>query len=338
MKYAMMLALVSSVFLVNTGVSYAQTVKLEQSIEEKIQISKAALFPEDIKYNDLTKKFVVGSFREGAVYEIDIEGNAQLLVKDDHLVSALGIQLDPARNRLYVATANLGASVKIPDDIKKLAGLGIYNLETGEAIDFINLGDLLPEKLHLANGITMDDAGNVYVTDSFSPVIYKITQEGAASIFLQSDEFKGEGINLNGIAYHPDGYFILAKKSDGRLFKVPAQNPEKFSEVTLPKQIFGLDGVTLINDEEIVVVANRASGVDQNAAFALYSTDGWQSAQITGTYDFGNVYPTTNVVKDGKIFGMYSKIGDLVAAPADKKASIKEIAVIQKIGSISMPE
>ncbi len=336
MKYTIMLALVSSVFIVNTDMSYAQTVKLEQSIEEQIQISKPALFPEDIKYNELTKKFVVGSFREGAVYEIDYNGNAQLLVKDDRLVSALGIQLDLVRNRLYVATANLGASVKIPENIKKLAGIGIYNLETGEAIDFIDLGSLLPEMPHLANGITMDNTGNVYVTDSFSPAIYKVTPEGKASIFFQSEEFRGEGINLNGIVYHPNGYFIVAKKSDGRLFKVPAQNPEKFSEVKLPKKIFGLDGVTLINNKEIVVVANRASGVDQNAAFALYSTDDWQSAQITSTYDFGNVYPTTNVVKDGEIFGMYSKIGDLVAAPADKKSSIKEVAVIQKIGNISI--
>lgn len=333
MKYQTILTLLSTVFL-TISPSYAQTVTLEQSATEKIHISKPALFPEDIKYNAKTERFIVGSFREGAVYEIDDEGTASLLVKDDRLISALGIQLDPARNRLYVATANLGASIKTAKNIKKLAGLGVYNLETGQTLTFIDLGALLPVQPHLANGITMDNSGNIYVTDSFSPVIYKVNASGEASIFLESETFKGEGINLNGIVYHPEGYLILAKKSDGRLFKIPTENPENFVEIKLPKQIFGLDGVTLVNNEEIVVVANRASGVNTNSAFALYSTDGWRSAQITGTYNFGDVYPTTNVVKGEKIYGMYSKIGDLVAAPADKKSSMMEKAMIQQIGTI----
>lgn len=320
--------------LMGANSACAQTVELEQSTADRIEVSRLAMFPEDVKYNIKTGKFVVGSFREGAVYEINNEGAASLLVADDNLISALGVALDIGRNRLYVATANVGASLKASDNIRRLAGLGIYNLETGQAIDFIDLGALLPEMAHLANGITLDDNGNVYVTDSLAPVIYKVTPDGVPSIFLRSAEFEGEGISLNGIAYHPNGYFILAKKSEGRLFKVPADNPREFTEIELPERLLGVDGVLVVDEREIVVVANTASGVSTNAAFSIDSDDEWKSGKITGKYQFGDVYPTASVVKNGEIYGLYSKNGELVAAPADKKASLQVKAILQKIGHL----
>lgn len=342
MKYVKSLiqfVLLTSAWMIITSPGYAREVTLGVSGEQAMQVSKPALFPEDIKYNTNTGRFILGSFREGAVYELDQQGRPQLLVQDDKLVSVLGVQIDPARNRLYVATANLGASVKQADadTIKKLAGLGIYNLSTGKAVQFIDLGRLLPNKPHLANGITVDIVGNVYVTDSFSPVIYRVTADGEASIFHTDEAFKGQGIGLNGLVYHPDGYLIVAKKDDGRLFKVPTDKPETMSEIKLPQPLIGIDGVTLVNQQEIVVTANRASGVNTNASFALFSSNQWKTATITGTHQYGDVYPTATVVRKGKIYGMYSKIGDLVKAAPEEKAGLKVKAVIQPIGRIEKP-
>ncbi len=228
---------------------------------ESIVISKSALYPESIEYNPQTDKFLVGSFREGAVYEVDMDGEARRIVHDEHLISALGTRIDRAHNRLFVVTADLEASVRQSlGGSKSLAGVGIFDLTSGELLHFINLGVLYPDNEHLANDVAIDPAGNAYVTDSFSPVIYKIDPQGHPSIFLESEAFIGKGINLNGIVYHPDGYLLVAKKSEGILFKIPLSAPEHFTKVELSDTLIGADGLTLAGQKELVVVANRASG------------------------------------------------------------------------------
>ncbi len=330
-----MLLVCGAVFAMSPFSAYSQTINMGGDDLKRIEVSRASLYPEDIKYNPITKKFILGSFREGAVYEIDMDGNARLLLSDDRLISVLGIQIDTKRNRIYLATSNLNSSIKTADNVKKFAGLGIYDLTTGAAIGFIDLGALLPEgSMHLANGITMDDDGNVYVTDSFSPVIYKITPDAQASVFLQNDALGGKGISLNGIAYHPDGYFIVAKKGDGVLVKIPKDSPESFSFIEIDQNFVGLDGVTFVNKNEIVIIANRSLGIDTNSAYSLYSDDGWTSAKVSGSYSFGNVYPTTATIKDRKIFAIHSKIGELVEAKPEDKGAMTEKAIIQQIGVI----
>jgi hypothetical protein len=301
---------------------------------EALQIQHPGLYPEDIKYNEKTGTYLTGSFREGAIYTVTDRGETRQLVNDDRLVSTLGICLDTAANRLYTVTGDLGASVKKYPGIKTLAALGVYDLTTGAPVRFVYLHDLLPGRPHLANSVTTDGRGNVYVTDSFSPVIYKIPPTGAPSIFLESDRFIGEGINLNGIVYHPGGYLLVALKSKGQLFKVPVDNPQAFTEVKLPRPLVGLDGVTLVNPSELVVVANRAGAINTDAAFALQSPDDWATATVTGEYKFGDVYPTAAVVKDGQIYVLHSGIRKLVAAPADQKTAMTETATLQLIGRV----
>ena len=113
------------------------------------------------------------------------------------------------------------ASNPQPSGPKALAAVGIYDLSSGKALDYVDLAPLAPAP-HLLNGITVDAAGNAYVTDSFSPNIYKIDAEGRPSLFVHDERFVGAGINLNGIVAHPDGFLLVIKKSDGGLFRHPA--------------------------------------------------------------------------------------------------------------------
>ncbi len=199
--------------------------------------------------------------------------------------------------------------------------MGIYELSSGEEIKFIDLGKLLPNKKHLANGMTLDADGNAYVTDSFSPVIYKIDKQGSASVFLESDRFLGEGINLNGIVFHPDGYLIVIKKGEGILFKVPLNNPNNFSEIKSSQKFIGGDGLILANNRELVVIANRASGEVTETVFSLISEDNWKTAKVIDEYKFGAVYPTTGVVKDGKIYVIHSDLKEQCLHPKTKKVN-----------------
>ncbi len=301
-----------------------------------IIISKPALYPEGIDYNPITDKFIVGSFREGAVYEVDLDGNATVLIQDNRLNSVLAVRVDVKQNRLLVVNSDIGNSVRAySKGPKKLAALAIYDLTTGKEIQYINLGKLMPNEYHLANGMTLDSEGNVYITDSFAPIIYKVDIDGKASVFTYSNKFLGEGIGLNGIVYHPDGYLIVVKKDDGQLFKISLDNNRGISTIKTNQKFVGGDGLVLTTNDELIVIANRASGQITETVFLISSNDNWQSAELKDQYNFGMVYLTTGTIRKNKLYVMHSKLKALMLASKEEKKTLKHKATIQQIGIIS---
>jgi len=280
-----------------------------------LRIAVPALYPETLAYNPRSKQFLVSSLREGAVYEVGLDGQAKKLVNDPRLTSILGIVVDPRAGRLLATNSDLGAgvrrSVRGP---KKEAGVGVYDLASGRALHYFDLGGLLPEAEHLINGITLDSRGNAYVTDSLSPVIYELEPGGKASIFLQSEEFKGAGINLNGIVAHPKGFLLVVKKSSGALYRVPLADPRRFARVQLPTTFVGADSLQLIGDEQLVLVANKTPVAASQAAFVLESSDDWRSARVVQTQVLGDVYPTSCAMRDGKLYALSSHLDEWIGA------------------------
>jgi DNA-binding beta-propeller fold protein YncE len=301
-------------------------------------IGTGALYPEGIEFNPKTGKFLLCSFREGVVYEVATDGTYRPLVQDERLITGMGIRVDVQRNRLLVVTADVGISVRrSAGGPGTFAALGVYELSTGKPISFTDLGKLRPDgEKHIGNDVAVDAEGNAYVTDSLAPVIYKVDLRGNATVFLESKEvFVGEGINLNGIVYHPQGYLIVAKKNDGALFKVPLNNPQKFSKIRTPRNFVGADGLALVDGSNLVVVTNRASGISSDTAYAIRSLDQWESAELVGEYAFkDDNYPTTSVVKDGKIYVVSGRIEKLqTAAAAERAGGYAQKAIIQQIGT-----
>lgn len=324
------------IFLLVSLDSIAEKVSLDGANLESITIQKAALYPEGIDYNSITDKFIVGSFREGAVYEIGLDGAYKQIIKDERLNSVLAVRVDERRNRLFVVNSDIGSSIRpYSKGPKKLASLAVYELSSGKPVYFIDLGKLLPDKNHLANGMTLDSLGNVYITDSFSPVIYKVDIHGKVSIFLESDRFLGEGVNLNGIVFHPDGYLIVVKKGEGVLFKVPMDDPANFSEIKSPVKFIGGDGLVLVGKKELVVIANRASGQVTETVFSLKSKDDWKTTTVSDEYKFGKVYLTTGVVRKNKIYVMHSDLKALMSASKEEKKQLQKKATIQQVGNIN---
>jgi sugar lactone lactonase YvrE len=315
------------------GCAQSPTFRFENK-EAALTVQHPALYPETIEYNKSTDKFLLGSFREGAIYEVDQTGNASLLVNDSRLCSVLGIAIDAPRKRLWAVNSDLDSSVK-PSRVgpKKLAGVGIYDLSTGKPINYVDLS-LLADGPHLVNGIALDSNGNAFVTDSFSPIIYKITPEGEASIFLNDEHFAGNAINLNGLIVHPDGYLIVIKKSDGTLYKIPLERPTTFSKVALDQTLIGGDGLTLVSNNTLIVIANRTPEHSSNAAYSLSSDDSWVTAKVDAMQELGDAYPTTAVFRNDILYVLQSKLNQLIASPHEQKTQLKERATIRPIGRL----
>jgi hypothetical protein len=298
-------------------------------------VQHPGLYPETLEYDAKRDKFLVGSFREGGVYAIDSAGRAARIVDDPRLCSVLGIVIDTRRNRLWLVNSDLGACAR-PSAAgpKQLAGVGVYDLSSGAPLLYADLASLLPGP-HLLNGIALDAAGNAYITDSFSPAIYEVDAGGRPSLFLQSEQFRGEGINLNGVVVHPDGYLLVIKKSDGALFKVPLDEPARVSRVAIAERFVGGDGLVLAGKRDLLIVSNQVPNQAANSAYALSSDDAWASAALRAVEPLGASYPTTAVLRGDAFYVVQSQLNELIQAPPERKSELHAQATIRRIGSVA---
>jgi hypothetical protein len=281
----------------------------------------------------------VSSLRDGAVYEIGLDGRAERFIQDERLNSVLGIAVDARGKRLWVTNSDLGAairpSVRGP---KQQASIAVYDLASRRPLHYVDLTPVLPRGDHLLNGITVDGRGNAYATDSLSPAIYRVDPQGTASSFLENDEFRGPGINLNGIVCHADGFLLVVKKSTGSLYRIPLADPQRFTRVQTPRDFIGGDGLSLVGRDRLVVIANATPAATTNAAFMLESRDGWKSAQVSETRALGATYPTTSAVLDGKLYVLSSHLDEwLGASPSSREALVQRgrLGEILELGSIT---
>jgi sugar lactone lactonase YvrE len=224
---------------------------------------------------------------------------------------------DPARNRLLVCVSDPGVSLKTsPKTQKKIARLVAFDLTSGKKQHVVEL-DKLAQGDHFCNDLDVDEKGDVYITDSFTPVIYRVDPKYKASVFLKSDTFKGEGFNLNGIVHHAGDYLLVAKYNDGTIWKVDEKDPKKVEQVAIPEKLPNADGMVLTADGELVVVQNG----DVNRVVRLKSTDGFKTAKVDKVIPTSKDFPTTVVAGvGGKLYVMMSRLGELFADPTKAKS------------------
>lgn len=282
---------------------------LSQAQTPRINFTAPMLYPEGVAYNSSNQLFYVSSVKTGTIGTVDRMGHYKEWYKDDALKSSFGLKIDQKRNWLWACTGDPNYSMfSDSDTYKKMIRLVAIDLASGKKVKDINLSDIFPGK-HFANDMTMDPENNIYVTDSYAPVIYKIDADGRGSVFAKSDLFKSTDVGLNGIVYHPSGYLITVHNSDGILYRINVKAPTQITAVRTMQFFPGGDGLMLNASNELILVQNK--GIDK--AFKLVSTDNWLSAEIiaaTGGTDRFQ-YPTTIATADGKLYLLNAKLDEL---------------------------
>lgn len=280
-----------------------------------IEYKAPLAYPEGIAHNAKTGDFFVSSMRKGTVGVVKADGKYREFAKDPLLISSVGMHVDAERGRLLVCVSDPGVSLKTsPKTQKKLARLMAFDLKTGKRKNTVDLNSVGGDGEHFCNDMAVDADGNVYVTDSFSPVVYRVDAAFKPSVFVKDDRFKGVGFGLNGIAHHKDGFLIVAKSSDGTLWKLSEKDPTKLEEIKLSEKLPDADGLVMTEAGDLVVVQNAAARVVR-----VKSTDGWKTAKVDKVVTTDKAFPTTAVEADGKIYVNLSHLNELFADP--KKAN-----------------
>ena len=275
---------------------------------ERIIFQAPVLYPEGVTYDAQKKMFFVSSVKTGTIGSVDEGGNYKELYKDASLKSSFGMKVDAKNNRLLVCIADPNYSMySTPATFKKMARLIAVDLNTGAKKMDVNLA-LNPGK-HFANDLTMDDKGNIYVTDSYSPNIYKVDPSGKASVFATSELFKSEDVGLNGILYHPQGYLLAAHSTNGTLYKIDMKNPMNVTTVKMKTFFPGADGMAWLASNMLVLIQNKGA----NKAFQISSSDNWATAEVKGATATEDrlQHPTTVTVQDGRVWVLNSKMNEL---------------------------
>jgi sugar lactone lactonase YvrE len=271
-------------------------------------------YPEGIAWHPAQKVFFVSSVHTGTIGKVNLQGVYTPFIQDEKLIASVGLTFDAKRNLLWVAIGDLGASTRSSEATAyKLAAVAAYDATTGERRAYHDLSGLV-QGGHMANDLAVDAAGNVYITDSFSPVIYRVDAKGQASVFAQSDLFKGEGFNLNGIVAHPDGYLLVNKYNSGEIFRISTRNGADIQRVNLPETVKGADGMLLRDKNHLVVVQN--AGNDQ--VVELTSKDGWKTATLQPARKTAYSFPTTAAQVGKDIYVVNSRLDTLLNKDAPK--------------------
>jgi sugar lactone lactonase YvrE len=264
----------------------------EPALPARISVPQAGVFPEGVQYDESRRHFLVSSRTLGRIGTVKDDSTYIIFADDPRLVSTIGLHLDAARQRLLAAVSDNGNSTiqrSTATTLRKQAAVAIYNSTNGSLLSYVDLGGLRPNQPHFANDIAVDKDGNAYITDSLSPLIYKVDLQGNATVFLENAQLAAAtGFGLNGIVYHPDGYLLVAKTSDGTLFKVPLSNPASFTKVTTSQNLTGADGLLLFDNQTLLLVSGS-----QSTVFRLTSPDAWATTTAAGTFATGASSPTT---------------------------------------------
>ncbi len=254
-------------------------------------------FPEGVAYDAGRGLIFTGSAATGNIYAINAQsGQTSLFSKGGALgrSSALGLKVD-SQGRLWVAGGATGTvSILSPD------GAPVATLMTPPSPDPY-LNDLIP---------TPD--GNVYVTDSTRPVLWRvkaITDPSKLKVepwldLGQTPIKYGPGINLNGIVATPDGRYLLTiQLNTGELWRVDTRSK------SVTKVMGGLlHGDGLLLDGRTLYVARNA---DQVVSKVQLSSDYASGQLMLEEPARGLRYPSTLVMIGGDLVSTQSQLDKL---------------------------
>ncbi|HEV3365647.1 MAG TPA: hypothetical protein VG795_16205, partial [Acidimicrobiia bacterium] len=216
--------------------------------------------------------YTAASFFRGELYRgrLDQPRADEYLPAEGDRPGAFGIEVDTKRNLLFVAGGNNGVLFAYNLSSKRLHG----KFETGPG-GFLNEVAVAPN-------------GDVYVTDSGRPTLYRITASAVEAgsgtpeaIPLAPEVQYGPGFNANGIVITPDGaHAVFAMTNSGRFHRVTLEADTKarrITEVDIDRgALTSADGLE-IDGQTIYAVRNR-----DDVLVELTMSEDYSSARVTG--------------------------------------------------------
>lgn len=183
--------------------------------EIAFRIADPDLIPEGIAYDASTKTFFVGSTFQRKIVAVDAAGRVRDFTTEGQngLFGVLGLRVDPSRRVLWAISSNAGGTMPARGLDKSCLGCSTvtsYSIESGALLEKYVLGN--KPAVYFLNDLAIAPNGDVYLTDTMSGDVYRITREKKAL-----EQFVSLGANTfpNGIDISTDGRTLFAATALG---------------------------------------------------------------------------------------------------------------------------
>ncbi|WP_307493523.1 SMP-30/gluconolactonase/LRE family protein [Cellulomonas humilata] len=274
----------------------------------------AAIYPEGIAARGDT--FYVGSTTDGTVYRGDLRSPTAtpfLAGGVDGRTSAVGMKVDG--RTLFVAGGGTGRVFAY--DVRTRELTGSWQVEQTGAPTFLN-------------DIAISPRGDVYVTDSLRPALYRIAADERRTTAVETLptflDFTGTaltyttGFNVNGIVISPDGrYAIVAQSNTATLFRVGLRDRSVTPVVGVT--VAG-DGLVLAGRTLYAVERQGDVGYIVTIAIDRHLTAG---TVVSRTTDPGFDDPTTAALVGRSLLVVNSQFGERAAGEAPGPFTVSRV-------------
>lgn len=256
-----------------------------------VELQCAGLLPEGTAFDRKRNEILVSSGRRRTVVAVDAKGRCRDVVPagDGGLLAVLGMQADPARDALWVASAAAPFMLDAKPADAGRAMLSRIDLAQGR----VTASYPLPGP-GLLNDLTRGRDGSIYVTESRGGAVYRLApRDDALQMLFHNDTFESP----NGIVALPDGNLVVADFDGLALIVGPAGPTPRVVRLATPDDLYlgGIDGLALANGR--VIAIQNLVGRTRIWALTIDAREGRvvrATILMRGHSDFLN--PTTGVV------------------------------------------
>ena len=276
---------------------HSRRVRIDRDVNTFAVLPDGVRFPEGITANPANGDIYVGTFDFGPNHNklLRYDRHGRLLAQLDFGgTPLLGLGFDSERNKVYILNFGTASVQRVP---------AAFNANTKPEVVATADG-----AGHALNALEFDSKGNLYVSDSFQGVIFRIENVRdcntpcAISPFVQDDLLKTTGFppfGANGLALSETLLFV-ANTGDDRVLKIDTDS----KKVTVFTQsINGADGIVFDRNGLLWVAANQADEVvalnDKGRVVAKLGE--FRGINRNGTPD-GLLFPASPVIVGNDIF------------------------------------
>lgn len=281
--------------------------------------------------------FYVGSWRQGAVARIRPgAGEPEVLVSPgaNGLSNGQGVLVDQQHGLLWICSGTFGFTT-VPTQPSALKS---YDLATGEP----RASYPMPEAGY-CNDLAQDDAGTLYVTDTFHPRVLRLRpSDKALQVWKEDAAFSAgpEGYKLNGIAVDRNHLYVSLVTAAPYLLRVdikPDGSAGPVARIDMPRTLKNADGIRSAGPDRIVIFESNAFGHDgpYGGQISLATLKGDRVASLV-TLVAGLNDPSSGAIANGRIYFIESKYS-LLFAHKDDDAGIPRHVPFD-VQSVALPE
>jgi sugar lactone lactonase YvrE len=205
--------------------------------------------PEGVAFDNQSKAFFVSITTDGAIYSGTLDSDTVApFIPGAAGRSAVGLKVKDGK--LYVAGGATGT-------------ITVYDLATGQAVAGFATG-----AGGFLNDLVVTGRGDVFVTDSFRPILWHVTAEQVQAgsgtpqaLDVSAIPFEPNQFNLNGIVSEGSSRLVVVDSNSGKLFRIalgPDQSSIRAIDEIQGATVPGGDGLLLDRGRLVVVQGSPA--------------------------------------------------------------------------------